>query len=57
MLLYQETSDVEVPDMNLQFTGVIQQYSTSITNLYEKNQVGDYSLTLCETINKRGEGN
>lgn len=47
-LLYEGTFDVKVPDLPLSFRGTIQQYSTSITNLYEKGQVGDYSLTLRE---------
>lgn len=48
ILLYQQSFDVKVPETGLQFKGTIQQYSTSITNLYEKNQIGDYSLTLRE---------
>ncbi len=49
MLLYEGTFDVKVPQLDLVFRGTIQQYSTSITNLYEEHQVGDYSLTLRET--------
>lgn len=48
MLLYQGIFDVHVPEKNLLFKGKIVQYSTSITNLYEKNQIGDYFLTLRE---------
>ncbi|WP_428908085.1 DUF3219 family protein [Niallia sp. Krafla_26] len=51
VLLYQQTFEVVVPEIGLQFKGTIQQYSTSITNLYEKDQIGDYSLTLRETHN------
>ncbi|ERN51394.1 DUF3219 family protein [Alkalihalophilus marmarensis] len=47
-LLYQGTFDVKVPERGLSFRGSIVQYSTSITNLYEKGQVGNYSLTLLE---------
>jgi hypothetical protein len=47
-LLYEGTFDVEIPEMNLSFRGTIQQYSTSITNLYEKGQVGVYRLSLIE---------
>ncbi|WEG17341.1 DUF3219 family protein [Alkalihalophilus pseudofirmus] len=47
-LLYQGTFDVKVPERSLSFRGSIVQYSTSITNLYEKGQVGNYSLTLLE---------
>jgi hypothetical protein len=51
-LLYQGTFDVEVPEKGLSFRGTIGQYSTSVTNLYEKGQVGDYSLTLLEVKNE-----
>jgi Protein of unknown function (DUF3219) len=47
-LLYKGTFDVKVPSRNVAFTGKIIQYSTSITNLYEKGQVGDYRLSLLE---------
>ena len=50
-LLYQGTFDVKIPERAISFRGTIQQYSTSITNLYEKEQVGDYSLTLLEVKN------
>lgn len=47
-LLYKGTFDVRVPERGLTFKGIIQQYSTSITNLYEKSQVGEYKLSLLE---------
>jgi hypothetical protein len=47
-LLYNETFDVKVPPKGLNFQGTMKQYSTSFTNLYEKNQVGDFSLSLLE---------
>lgn len=50
-LLYQGTFDVKVPVRDLSFRGKIQQYSTSITNLYEKGQVGDFKLCLLEVKN------
>ncbi|MBD8069885.1 DUF3219 family protein [Bacillus sp. PS06] len=50
-LLYQGTFDVKVPERDLSFRGTIREYSTSMTNLYEKGQVGDYSLTLLEVKN------
>ncbi|MGQ3381041.1 DUF3219 family protein [Priestia endophytica] len=50
-LLYHGTFDVKVPERALSFRGTIKQYSTSITNSYEKGQVGDYSLTLLEVKN------
>jgi len=48
-LLYKGTFDVKIPERNLTFRGAIQQYSTSVTNLYEKDQVGEYKLSLLET--------
>jgi len=50
MLLYRETFDVIVPERKLSFRGRITNYSTSITNLYLKGQVGDYQLTLTEIV-------
>ena len=51
-LLYEVTFHVSVPDTELSFRGSINQYSTSLTNLYEKGQVGDYSLTLLQVKNE-----
>ncbi|PLR95291.1 DUF3219 family protein [Bacillus sp. T33-2] len=50
-LLYEETFDVNVPERDLSFKGKIHQYSTSVTNLYEKGRVGTYKLSLIETEN------
>lgn len=50
-LLYEGTFDVKVPEKQMEFRGTIQEYSTSITNLYEKGQVGEYKLTLKEVGN------
>ena len=47
-LLYNGTFDVKIPEKELMFRGTIYNYSTSITNLYEENQVGQYTLTLME---------
>ncbi|WP_139339589.1 DUF3219 family protein [Bacillus dakarensis] len=47
-LLYEGTFDVRVPECELSFRGSIHEYSTSITNLYEKGKVGDYKITLVE---------
>lgn len=47
-LLYEEKFNIKVPEKGLTFRGNIQEYSTSITNLYEKGQVGDFSLCLRE---------
>jgi hypothetical protein len=48
VLLYKDDFQVEVPEANIAFEAAIKQYSTSVTNLYEKNQVGEYSLVLEE---------
>ncbi len=48
VLLYQETFDIHVPEQGLNFRGRITNYSTSITNLYEKGNVGDYQVTFSE---------
>lgn len=47
-LLYEGTFDVKVPEKDLAFRGNIQQYSTSVTNLYKKGQAGDFKLCLLE---------
>ncbi|MFC3883618.1 DUF3219 family protein [Bacillus songklensis] len=47
-LLYEKTFDVKVPENNLEFRGTINHYSTSITNLYKENAVGDFKLELIE---------
>ncbi|TRM10560.1 DUF3219 family protein [Lentibacillus cibarius] len=47
-LLYENNFIVKVPDKNLEFSAVITNYSTSITNLYEPGAVGDFKLELTE---------
>jgi hypothetical protein len=47
-LLYANDFIVEVPEKDLKFQATIQSYSTSITNLYEENAVGDFKLELIE---------
>lgn len=47
-LLYKNDFKVEVPEENLNFDAVISNYSTSITNLYEENNVGEFRLELME---------
>lgn len=47
-LLYKGSFFVEVPEKNLEFHGKIKEYSTSITNLYEKDQVGNFFVVLEE---------
>lgn len=50
-LLYEGTFDIKVPEEELSFRGTIGQYFTSISNLYEEGQVGEFSLTLLEVKN------
>ncbi|KGR74801.1 DUF3219 family protein [Ureibacillus sinduriensis] len=51
VLLYEGTFNVVIPEKDLMFKGSIQQYSTSITNLYEEGQIGDYHVSLLEVKN------
>lgn len=51
ILLYEGTFNVVVPAKNIAFKATIQHYSTSITNLYQQDQVGDYTLCLLEVKN------
>jgi hypothetical protein len=48
-LLYDLYFDVNVPDDDLQFRGMIDNYYTSLTNLYEEDAVGEFHLELKET--------
>ena len=47
-LLYQMVFDMEIPQLNERFRAEIFNYATSVTNLYEENAIGDFSLTLIE---------
>jgi len=47
-LLYSGTFDVKIPERDVTFSGIIYNYSTSFTNLYVKDQIGQYKLTLLE---------
>jgi len=49
-LLYTNDFIVKVPAKNISFPATIQSYSTSITNLYEENAVGDFKLELIERV-------
>lgn len=51
-LLYEGTFNVQVPEKNLEFKGSIQNYYTSITNLYKEGEVADYHLRLQEVQEK-----
>lgn len=52
-LLYEGIFDVRVPGKEIAFRGAIQEYYTSITNLYKKGEVGDYHLSLLEVKNEK----
>lgn len=47
-LLYKNDFNVTIPGKNIQFDATISNYSTSITNLYEEGQTGDFHLELEE---------
>ena len=47
-LLYEGTFRVKIPENGREFSGTIQEYSTSITDLYEKGNVGEFKLSLLE---------
>lgn len=47
-LLYEGNFDLKVPYRNIECKVTIEEYSTSVTNLYEKDQVGNFKLTLRE---------
>ncbi|SFD53886.1 Protein of unknown function [Bacillus sp. OV194] len=47
-LLYKNDFEVKVPEKDLRFRAEISQYSTSITDLYKENAVGDFALELTE---------
>ena len=49
-LLYQMNFQVKIPEKELEFLATIHNYSTSITNLYKENQVGDFKLELIERL-------
>lgn len=46
--LYKNSFSVKVPQMELEFEAEIGNYYTSITNLYEKDSIGDFTLVLIE---------
>ncbi|KAB2331983.1 DUF3219 family protein [Bacillus mesophilum] len=48
VLLYEKSFQVSVPSLQLAFTGEIVHYYTSLTNLYEKGNVGEYTVTFLE---------
>ncbi len=49
-LLYTNDFIVKIPAQNIEFAATIHSYSTSITNLYEENAVGDFKLELIEKV-------
>ncbi|MBU7592420.1 DUF3219 family protein [Metabacillus halosaccharovorans] len=49
-LLYKNTFHIKIPERNITFHGVINNYSTSLTNLYKENQVSKFSLQIIEQL-------
>src|SRR5690625_2230896 len=49
-LLYTNDFILEIPAKNIKFPATIHSYSTSITNLYEENAMGDFKLELIEKV-------
>lgn len=54
VLLYENEFVVKVPEKDLAFQAIIHNYSTSITDLYKDNQVGDFHLELIERKDEKG---
>jgi len=49
-LLYKNDFIVTIPKEDIKFPAIISNYSTSITNLYEKDAVGEFRLELSEKV-------
>ncbi|WP_226665322.1 DUF3219 family protein [Metabacillus litoralis] len=49
-LLYKDTFHITVPEKNTYITAKITQYSTSITNLYNKEQTGIFKVRFSELM-------
>ncbi|TLS36129.1 DUF3219 family protein [Pseudalkalibacillus caeni] len=47
-LLYEMTFYVRIPEKEEAFNATIFNYSTSFTNLYEENAIGDFHLELIQ---------
>ncbi|GEN87882.1 MULTISPECIES: DUF3219 family protein [Oceanobacillus] len=47
-LLYKNDFQVNIPEKSLSFPAVIQEYSTSTTNLYEKGNTSEFYLKVRE---------
>jgi predicted DNA-binding ArsR family transcriptional regulator len=50
VLLYENDFTVKVPEEKLEIKATIHRYSTSITDLYKKGNVGDFQLALIEKM-------
>lgn len=48
VLLYENDFSVKIPEESIEIEATIRNYSTSITDLYQKGNVGDFKLTLLE---------
>lgn len=47
-LLYKNDFEVEIPEKSIAFSATINEYSTSMTNLYEKGNTSEFYLKLRE---------
>lgn len=50
VLLYEMEFQIRIPEKQWDFRAAISNYSTSITNLYNDNEVADYHLELVEKV-------
>lgn len=50
VLLYEMEFQIRIPEKQWDFRAAISNYSTSITNLYNDNEVADYHLELIEKV-------
>lgn len=49
-LLYKNDFTITIPKEDISFPAIISNYSTSITNLYEEDAVGEFTLELSEKV-------
>lgn len=49
-LLYENDFIVDIPEKGIQFSAVISNYSTSVTNLYKAGTEGEFHLELIEKV-------
>lgn len=52
VLLYKQVFTIHIPSSQLSFHGKIIQYYTTITDLYQEGNVGEFTLSLLEIKGK-----